>query len=591
MKNYLPLSFKWIVVLLLATAFSTPSVYGATFTASASGAWTSSATWAGGTAPSLNITGDQIIIPSGINVSLLNNLTINGALAALAINGSLTSASDDTLTLGMGAITGAGSINEGFIILNSGSVLAFTGSVTASALINYATSLQVAANVNLKYALGLVGGLSVQTGGILTMDSASTIYVSGGTLSTGGGTLQLTNSYNVNYISGSISSGLEISGSGLNNVTVNLTSTSAQLSLAGNLAVSGALYLQQGVLNLNGNTLTINGTINSTASGSIWGSATSNIIVNGTGSVGTIMLASGWQTLNNLTINIGSSGTVTLGSSATVNGTLTLTNGTINIGNYNLTVASGGNLVGGSASSYVVTSSTGILTMTVANAGAAGMFQVGTVANYAPVTITNNSSASGSFDVNAHPGVFANGSTGTDMSATQSVVNTSWDVASSISSGANVNLEMFWNTNMQVNGFDNTQAYISHYTGGSWNTHALAAATSHGGGSYSLALTGVTSFSPFAVFDKNTVTGITEIAAINHFEIYPNPASDNLFVRNISGGNVVNMDVIDINGKLVASYKLTDLNTSISLARLNAGTYFVKLYNDNMNEVKRFSKM
>ena len=157
------------------------------------------------------------------------------------------------------------------------------------------------------------------------------------------------------------------------------------------------------------------------------------------------------------------------------------------------------------------------------------------------------------------------------------MVNTSWNVESSITSGANVNLDMNWNTSMQVNGFDNTQAYVSHYTNGGWNTSALTAATANGGGTFSLALTGVTSFSPFAVFDKNTNvnTGITDITADNTLDIYPNPAGSIVHIGVPNPSADYTVAVYNMSGQLMFEREAT--SNSLDVSSLSVGLYNVAI--------------
>jgi hypothetical protein len=289
--------------------------------------------------------------------------------------------------------------------------------------------------------------------------------------------------------------------------------------------------------------------------------------------MGSISFASG-STLNNLTLNINSAGSASLGSNLSVGGMLTLTNGTLDIGTNNLSITGSGSIQGGSSASYVLTSSSGSLIMTLANAGASAMFHVGTMAHYAPVAVTNNSSSSGSFNVNAHSGVYANGTSGSDISATRSAVNTSWNVESSISSGANVNLEMYWNTSMEANGFDHTQAYVSHYVNSAWNTTTTAAATAHGSGSFSLALNGVTSFSPFAVFDRNTSTGIAEETTVsNTLSIYPIPAQTLIYMSSIDPAVKYSVSIYNSSGQLVLSR--VENNDVLDISSLSNGAYNV----------------
>jgi hypothetical protein len=268
-----------------------------------------------------------------------------------------------------------------------------------------------------------------------------------------------------------------------------------------------------------------------------------------------------------------------------------LAQGNINLGNYSLTIPATGAVQGGSAASYVITNAlatdTGSLIMTVANAGATAMYQVGTLANYAPVNVTNNSTLSGVFNVIAHPGIFANGTTGTNLALAQSAVNTSWEVSSSLVSGANVNLEMFWNTAMQVNGFNNLMAYVSHYTNGAWNTNTLAVATAHAGGTYSLALNGVTTFSPFAVFDSRTFTSVSTVKADAAFHIYPNPAADFITVSVQEPASYNTLRIFDALGNEIISQTITNITTSFDVSNFAPGIYFASV---NNVETKRFIK-
>ncbi len=417
----------------------------------------------------------------------------------------------------------------------------------------------------------IVSGALTLSGGNLNLNSNNLTI--NGTVNSSGGFVYSSSSSNVS-INGSGSIGTLAFSSGwntVNNLSVNISGSGGGISLGSDLTVSGALALSGGSLSINGNNLTLSGSMSASGSGSISGSSSSSLTLSGSGSMGSLSFSSGSAMLNNLTIDISSSGSASLNSSLGVGGMLSLTNGTLNIGSDTLTVSGSGSVQGGSSASYVIATDVGRLAMSVANAGGSAMFQIGTTANYAPVMITNNSSASGSFYANAHAGVFAGGTTGADISATQSVVNTSWDVESSIASGANVNLQMYWNTNMQVNGFDNTQAYISHYTNGAWNTSALAAATAQGGGTFSLALDGVTSFSPFAVFDKNTSTGIKNVADDDALNLYPNPARDVVYLSSLDPNSGYSIDVYNMNGQLMFEKEAN--NNALDISSLASGLY------------------
>ena len=587
MKNLI-IPFKAGLVAILLTGLG-QFVFAATYTASVSGNWSSSATW-GGTAPGASISGaDNLIINSGVTVTLDENVTLSNASASLAVAGALTGTSN--LTINGGTLTGAGTVDVNTLTVGAGGAIASTGTITVNQLANSSTLLTLLNTVNVTDSVELNAGvLELGLGGIANLSNNVTLVMAGGSFTAGTGTLNLGASYNL-YYTGTVSAiGLEASLTGLQNVTVNLSSPSGQLALSGNLTVAGNLSVQQGslstgaytltinggitasgtgsitgssgtsiVLNgsgsldtlsfaaggqtvnnvtvnigsggsvalgsnltvagalalnngslaLNGNTLnlggtisatgtggisgsagsginvtgtgnagtlsftamgdtvgnlsiniasggsislgsalvvagtlslnnsslslngqnlTVNGTISTTGSGSISGSASSNITFSGSGSAGTLVLTAGSQTINNLNINIGSSGNVAVGSAITVGGTLNLVAGTVTIDSTDLTIGGSGSITGGSSSSYVITAGSGSLVMTVANSGASGTFQVGTQANFAPVVVTNNSSSSGNFTVNAQAGVYANGTSGANLALNQSVVNTSWNV-------------------------------------------------------------------------------------------------------------------------------------------------------------------
>src|SRR5258708_21130112 len=91
-------SIKRTGLLLVAFMLVNIMLYGATFTAATNGSWSVSTTWVGGVAPSFT-TSDQIVIPSGITVTLDNNVAVSGVLSSLTINGMLSSTSNMSLTI------------------------------------------------------------------------------------------------------------------------------------------------------------------------------------------------------------------------------------------------------------------------------------------------------------------------------------------------------------------------------------------------------------------------------------------------------------------------------------------------------------
>lgn len=76
--------------------------------------------------------------------------------------------------------------------------------------------------------------------------------------------------------------------------------------------------------------------------------------------------------------------------------------------------------------------------------------------------------------------------------------------------------------------------------------------------------------------DSITVTA-TDVASIptTQIRLFPNPATDQLHVQGIS--EVVNLEIIDLSGKMVQQFPQWNPQHSVSIATLNAGYYFLKI--------------
>src|SRR5258705_2567199 len=318
-----------IAALLLFTAsFSS----GATFTAVASGNWSSNTTW-GGSVPPLTIVSDQVTISSGINVVMDNNVTLSGALAQLNVNGTLSSSSSGILTVAMGTVDGSGVINVGHLTCETTALIYFTGSLTANIMTCNTPNLLVTADVMVNQSLQLASGvLNLQAGGSLDVAANATIVISGGMITLNGGTVGLSGSYNVSYTNGSAITGVELTGSGLSDVSVNVGPANT-VTLTTNLDVSGTLYLTTGALVLATNNLTISGNIAASGSGNISSTSASNIsIVTATSVSGALAFSASGNTVNNFTVNIGSNGSVMLCSDIIIGGMLNLVSGHLDVG-------------------------------------------------------------------------------------------------------------------------------------------------------------------------------------------------------------------------------------------------------------------
>jgi len=532
-------------------------------------------------------------------VALGSDLTINGIMTlnsgALSLNGkTLTLNTGSGLsTSGTGVIMGGSTSN---LVINSTSGLAgnlrFATTGSGGTINNLTVNTGSGSNVKLGSNLTINGMLTLTNGMLwlngqqLTVGSAGSIATSGAGSIMGSATSDLV----VNSTAGPGGAlNFATGGNMLHNLTVNTGSGSTVLN--SDLSVEGVLSLDAGTLSLNGHTLTFGtgGNISSGGTGTIMGSSASGLVVNSTtGLSGNLRFAAGSNVLNSLTMNTGAGSTAQLGTDLTVNGSLHLNSGKLVLGTSNLTIGSAAMVNGGSSNSYVMTNSTGKLTMNLA-AGARDTFKVGTATNYAPMVVAANSgSASGNVSIYTADGVLENGTSGSLMSATRSVVNTTWHVSSSVSTGINYNLTAMWSAGMEYNGFNRSRAYLSHYTSGAWDAYAASAAGTSGS-MYTITRANVTSLSPFMVADSATTTPTTgtQIAEANSAtRIYPNPATTVLHIA--SAKTAEKVCIFDVTGKCVRN--ISENTTDINVADLPTGNYIVRLTSGGTEYVHQFVK-
>ena len=183
-------------------------------------------------------------------------------------------------------------------------------------------------------------------------------------------------------------------------------------TLSGSTTVTSDLTINGGKVDINGNTLTLNGTVTNTTSGGLKGSASSNLTISGAVSpslsfdqttLGTTNL------LNNLSINTTASNTVTISNPVVVNGTLTTAFGqTLNMGANALTgslttIANNGTIATQNTTSLPIPSGktwSGTGTINYNAASAAQTIVVGTYQNLTSSS-TGGATAAGDFTVNS----------------------------------------------------------------------------------------------------------------------------------------------------------------------------------------------
>lgn len=286
------------------------------------------------------------------------SVTVSDSLSIVegevAING-------HTLTLN-GKIGGnlQGSATSNLVVggTTTAAVLSFVQTSTATATLNNLT-INRAAGASLSTALNIDGTLNTNTGPVII--NAQTLTLNG------------TVTYGTGAITGGATSNLSIGGTGnfgtltltagaqsLNNFTINRTS-SGNVNLGHNLAVSGVTTISNGTLSIGSNTFTINGTLSGlSASGSFSSNGSSNLVVNGSGALGSSLffdqsVSGTTNSLATLTYNRASQ-TITLGNALQITGTVTPTAGTLATGG-NLTLisnASGTGRIAAGTGAYIL---------------------------------------------------------------------------------------------------------------------------------------------------------------------------------------------------------------------------------------------
>lgn len=204
-------------------------------------------------------------------------------------------------------------------------------------------------------------------------------------------------------------------------------------------------------------------------------------------------------TLSKLTVN--NTAGVALGGDLGVSGNLTLSSGSIALGGFDLVVGPTGSITGGGAANFIVTDGSGMLRIDgIGSGGRTGavLFPVGqTAAAYTPIAVTNIGTAD-AFAVRVSDGVLDGGESGAPIPT--NVVGRTWHIAESSPGGSLATLQFEWSGADELPGFDRAACYIAHHDGAAWQP-LQAIGPAGGGGPFQLSVSGVTSFSPFAIGD------------------------------------------------------------------------------------------
>jgi hypothetical protein len=307
---------------------------------------------------------DSLFMTAGAQT--LNNFTLNSAVAAVrTLNLGTSITVNGTFTQTKGIIK----LNGHILTLNGPAVFptastqgTITGTVASDLIINatavsnslfFTAGGQTLRNFTLNcpgqtVALGsalTVSGTYSQTNGILNING-KTFTLSGIIIfpaSSTNGTISGSSTSNLLITGTSITNNLYMtSGSQtLNNFTFN--STGQTLNLGSDVSASGTFTHTNGILNLNGNSLSLSGptTFAISTKGTISGSSTSSLLLSSTTITDSLFMTAGAQTLNNFTLNsaIAAVRTLNLGTSLAINGSFTHTKGIIKLNGHVLTLS------------------------------------------------------------------------------------------------------------------------------------------------------------------------------------------------------------------------------------------------------------
>ena len=67
--------------------------------------------------------------------------------------------------------------------------------------------------------------------------------------------------------------------------------------------------------------------------------------------------------------------------------------------------------------------------------------------------------------------------------------------------------------------------------------------------------------------------------------IFPNPATNQFQITLNTEMKEVELDIVDLNGKIIMKNKISSVQNTVEISRFNPGIYFVKVVSQNNFEV------
>jgi hypothetical protein len=445
----------------------------------------------------INITGSWTKSIASVFTHSNGTVTFTGT-GAQAINGAALSQTFYNLVLSKTAGTAltVGGSTATLHITNN--LTQTTGNFTPPATLNLTGTLTLSAGT-------FTAGNNVSVGGDFTKASGATFTQGSGTVTFNGSGTQSINGTSASQT--------------FNHVVVNKTAAtllqtggSTTSLTAGNFTLTAGDFNAPATMNINGNLLLSSGTYTAATVTNLLGHWTKNsgssfthnsATVNMNGSSAQNITGSSSTTFHNLVI--GNALNVVLGASITINNNIDLSSGSVLLTTNNLTIGSSASISNYSSANYIMTNddpaSGGFLIQNVGTSPV--IFPVGASASYTPATIINDGTTD-NFRVRVFTGVYANGTSGGLHQDLTHSVNKTWLVEEVNSGGSDVTLELQWNTSDQNINFASNNCGMFHYTGGLWDIPAsFGPCNTVSSDVYSGTMSGITSFSPFTMGDRN----------------------------------------------------------------------------------------
>lgn len=486
---------------------------------------------------------------SGVTFDTSSTLTLNGITKINAggfFNESPIYGSTSTLIYNTGETYGRGYEWSALGVGTIGTTPGYPNNIQLSGgtILNY--------NNGIPYAKAINGNLTIDSGSNFYMDfgggaSGGALTVAGNVANNGnftlgntvgddlrlGGDFTNTGTFNGNSRAVFFTKAATQIVSSLSGITIPYIAlsggTTVQLATGTNILISApnegnaiSFSNSSDVFDINvGNTLTIGTATKAntiTGPGTFKGSTSSNLILLGTGSIGTLYFKSGFQDLGTLTMNR-QAATVgcAMGSVVMINTGLNLTNGLISLGNFDMSLGLTATNTG-SANSFVVSdpdAGTGKLTKRVNSLGAytlhIGENTAPNGAQYAPATI--NFSSIVSFSPNAYYGIQVKDAVHPNIDSPTDYLTKYWIITSS----GTFDTPVYSFTGTYTSGTSDINGTESNCISAKWDGSKWTNGSAIGGGTL-------------------TISGLTKMATSTTNEISAGNRNREINIKGLTGG-------------------------------------------------------